>query len=351
MSSAGFLLPLSAEESTPPAIAWPTLLLCAGATGAYGLVSWAWLRGMVGDVAAVVALALCTYVQFTVMHDSAHGAVASSRSGVKWVNEVTGRVAAFFHAGVFGAFRRLHLLHHRHVNDPDNDPDFWSGGSSGWPLTLPFRWVTQDFYYYAFYFQRALRRGLPAWEVAETFVTMGAILGGLAWAFSSSLHHEALVLVVFPTRLAYLLLACFFDFVPHAPHKERTDPFVATTMTTLTGDRWEVLAPFLLGQQLHHVHHMWPWLPWYHYARVWESHRDEFFARGQVVRPLLPFGPAPSSGRAYRWWTEHDEDTADSQGEAQGNGGTHEGEDPAASGATQAPSRASSTARRRARRG
>ena len=79
----------SAGES-PPAIAWPTLLLfvvtllvwCTSMATALDGIQQLWM--------AVATNAVVSYVMFTVMHDASHHAVSRK----SWINATVGQIAA-----------------------------------------------------------------------------------------------------------------------------------------------------------------------------------------------------------------------------------------------------------------
>jgi beta-carotene hydroxylase len=242
-----------------PAVAVPTvaLALAAGAasvTGALLMAGGAFFAGL-------ALMTLGAYLAFTPLHDATHGAVAKSA----WFNELIGRLSVVPLFGPYAAFRYVHLEHHLHTNDPERDPDFWS--SRGPRALLPLRWMTQDLHYYVTY----LRAGRARAEVVEVVCSVA-----LAWLISS--------------RLALGVLACAFDYLPHAPHLVlgREDRFRATTVRA--GLLWQVL---LLNQSLHLVHHLQPHVPFYKYGDLWRAQEVELRARGAVVvnepaqQPLL----------------------------------------------------------------
>jgi hypothetical protein len=63
----------------------------------------------------------------------------------------------------FPVFTRVHIQHHAHVNDPDNDPDHFV--STGGPLWLI---AARFFYHEVFFFKRQLWR---KYELLEWFLS------------------------------------------------------------------------------------------------------------------------------------------------------------------------------------
>jgi beta-carotene hydroxylase len=246
---------MSNDLFAAPRVAWPTLVALVAALAL-------WIAALALAAAhPVLAVALGTtgaYIAFTPLHEAAHRSLARAR----WVNELVGRVASLPLLGPFPAIRHLHLEHHKHTNEPDADPDHWSG--RGPALLLPLRWLTQDLHYYAAY----VRRRRPGRERLETLATL-AIVAGAAITLTA-LGHGAIALYgwVLPARLAVGLLAFAFDYLPHRPYRvtARQDRFAATGAAP---GRWRYA--LTLGQSLHRVHHFYPGVPFYRYGVVWRA--------------------------------------------------------------------------------
>lgn len=279
----------------PRATAWPTVALCGGALAVQLVATWGAARGLVPSALAVALNAVCAYLQFTVAHDAAHR--AASRIG--WLNELLGHVAVLVLFAPFAAFRRLHLHHHAHTNDPAEDPDFWVVGGS-WPSTL-LRFATTWTHYYRVYFGR-----LVAWDgvllQAAGGVAVLLAAAGLAWRTG---HLGHLLLYWFlPAQLAVTLLAFLFDYLPHRPHTERgrlRDTASIVWAGGAVGSR--LLDASFLNQNLHSLHHLFPTIPWYRYRAAYDEIEPGIRAGGGPVRSLGEAGRLlrPSLSRGLRW--------------------------------------------------
>ena len=68
---------------------------------------------------ALIESGTCTYACVCVyppaVHDAVHGAVSSAHP---WLNGLVGRIGGVVFFAPFPAFRHVHLLHHKHTNDP-----------------------------------------------------------------------------------------------------------------------------------------------------------------------------------------------------------------------------------------
>lgn len=260
--------------------AGPTVLLAVAAVSLWALAVAAGLFGLCPAPVAIAVATVAAFASFTPMHDASHHAVAGKSRTNEWV----GRLASIPLLVSFHGFRYLHLEHHKHTNEPDADPDHWSGRGPTW--LLPLRWLTQDFHYYVRYIKVARLR--PPAEAIETLGTIVGVYGLLAALVASGFGVQALLFVFLPMRLALMLLAFAFDYLPHVPHLTtgKQDRYKATAIYDHA-----LLTPLVLSQNYHLIHHLYPAVPFYRYGKVWAAQRERLIAKGALVRrffdPLL----------------------------------------------------------------
>lgn len=221
---------------------------------------------------------VASFLVFTPQHEGVHGAVGRSRV----LNSLVGVVGGLPVMIPFHPFRYIHLEHHRHTNDPQRDPDWWSGVASS-PWWLPLRWATQDLHYYVRYLRVWSSR--PRSERWCTGLTLGAMVGMAGWGTALGHGDVVLLLWIVPARMAVMLLAWLFDYLPHHPHEVsvREDRY-GTTRVLDHG----VLGPFLQNQHLHVIHHLYPAVPFYRYPKVWAELGPQLRTRGVRVERLWP---------------------------------------------------------------
>ncbi|PLS68327.1 MAG: beta-carotene hydroxylase [Cyanobacteria bacterium M5B4] len=244
----------------------PTLLLLIAAVllailSSTGYWVWHWSPPLV-FVLNFVSL----YVLGTVIHDASHGVAHKNRI----MNAIMGHTSALLQGFVYPVFTRVHMQHHAHVNDPDNDPDhFVSTGGPLWLIAVRF------FYHEVFFFQRRLWRKFELWEWALSRLFLVIVLSvGYYYGFLGYILNYWFV----PAGIMGLLLGLFFDYLPHRPFQERS--------------RWKnarvypgwLLNILLLGQNYHLVHHLWPSIPWYNYQPAYYK-----------MKPLLDKNESPQS--------------------------------------------------------
>ena len=247
MQSAEMLLTVPKEYLKAPGgfnpnvtMFFSALSLITLSTCGYWLWSWS-------DWICFSANVLALHLSGTVIHDASHNSAHSNRI----FNAILGHGSALMLGFAFPVFTRVHLQHHAHVNDPENDPDhFVSTGGPLWMIAARF------FYHEIFFYKRQLWRKyeLLEWFLSRLFVATIVIVA-CQYGFIGYVMNFWFV----PALVVGIALGLFFDYLPHRPFQER--------------DRWKnarvypstLLNLLILGQNYHLVHHLWPSIPWYKY--------------------------------------------------------------------------------------
>ncbi|MFW6358048.1 MAG: beta-carotene hydroxylase [Chroococcales cyanobacterium] len=231
------------------------LLLVALSTCGYWL--WGWW-----DWCCFGLNVLALHLAGTVIHDASHNSAHRNRV----LNAILGHGSALMLGFAFPVFTRVHLQHHAHVNDPDNDPDHFV--STGGPLWLI---AARFFYHEIFFFKRRLwkKYELLEWFLSRLFVATIVFV---------ACQHGCLGYILnfwfCPALVVGIALGLFFDYLPHRPFKER--------------DRWKnarvypspILNLLILGQNYHLIHHLWPSIPWYKYQAAYYATKPILDAKG-----------------------------------------------------------------------
>ncbi len=262
MSEAASPLTVPKEFLGPPGDFNPTLIMFLAAVAlatcsVVGYFRWDW-PGWCCFCLNVLAL----HMVGTVIHDASHN--VAHRDPI--VNAILGHGSALMLGFAFPVFTRVHMQHHAHVNDPDNDPDHFV--STGGPLWLI---AARFFYHEIFFFKRRLWR---KFELLEWFISRAIVIGVVLLA----IHYDFIGFIMnfwfSPALVVGLMLGLFFDYLPHRPFKER--------------DRWKnarvypspVLNLLIMGQNYHLIHHLWPSIPWYKYQGAYYATRPLLDAKG-----------------------------------------------------------------------
>ena len=267
-------------EQVPP-IAWPTVALFAGALATGTASTLAYLNDSIPWWVVIPINALVSFVMFTVLHDCAHTAAGRR----VWVNKVLGRLAAPFVVVyvAFPGFRFIHMQHHLNTNeDHDKDPDGWISHGPAWQL--PFRWLVVDVHYARFYAPRAKDR--PRAEVYEMAAMSIAALALIVVSIIGGWFVEFLVAFLIPQRIGLVILAWWFDWLPHHGLEEtqRDNKYRATRNRV---GLEKLLTPALLSQNYHLVHHLHPVVPFYRYLAVWRKNEEAYLERDPALSKVV----------------------------------------------------------------
>lgn len=264
-----------------PAVAWPTLALFVLASVLWGGALVLVLQGAIAPWLAIGVQAVAAFMFFTVLHDGVHRSVMRGfpRFGECVVN-IAGAILSPL--ATAEAFRYVHFKHHRHTNEAAVDPDMWSGVGTRW--SLPLQWATADLRYAQVVLQDwqdiapAKRRKI----LVGVILTLGiyALSWPLGWGWVATLYW------IVPGRIAIAWLAFAFNYLPHHPHnvEQAHNPYAATNIREGGG---LLMKGLFLYQNYHLIHHLFPSVPFYRYARIWRQRRTEFQALGASVVGVL----------------------------------------------------------------
>lgn len=240
----------------------PTLLIfllavAIAVISTIGYWCWGWM-----DWVCFCLNGLALHMVGTVIHDACHGVAHRN----KVMNAILGHGSALMLCFSFPVFTRVHMQHHAHVNDPDNDPDhIVSTFGPLWFINARFM------YHEIFFFRRKLWRKFELWEWVIARSSLAVILFlGYQYDFLGYIFNFWFS----PLAIVGLVLGLFFDYLPHRPFKER--------------DRWKnarvypnpILNWLIMGQNYHLVHHLWPSVPWYNYEKAYYATKPLLDAKG-----------------------------------------------------------------------
>ncbi|OBJ78364.1 electron transfer flavoprotein [Mycobacterium gordonae] len=277
-----------------PKLALPTIGIFLASLTAFVTCTVGYIDGWSPWWVTIPVNAAVTFVMFTVVHDASHYSISS----VRWVNGLMGRLAWLFVGPVvaFPSFGYIHIQHHRHSNDDDQDPDTFASHGKWWQL--PLRWSLVEYFYLRYYLPRA--RSRPVLEVGETMVMMALSLTGLVVAIVTGNFWILLVVFLIPQRIGLTILAWWFDWLPHhgLEDTQRTNRYRATR--NRVGAEW-LFTPVLLSQNYHLVHHLHPSVPFYRYLRTWKRNEEAYLERNAAINTVFGQQLNPDE---YREWKD-----------------------------------------------
>jgi beta-carotene hydroxylase len=268
-----------------PAVAWPTLILAILLpTALLGIIALG-LTGALPLWACTPILALVSYAHYTLVHEAIHGNVVASPRSAAWVNTLVGWIGALGMGAGWPALQRTHVLHHSHTNT-ERDPDISVKGTfvqllRKWAVMVPMsllpifavRFINPERY-------KRLGTILSPSEIAQVSAVTLFTLALLVAAIPTGHVLDWLMLWFLPTRLGILALNIFFQWLPHHPF-DRTERYLNTRISLWAGGTF-----LLLQQNLHLMHHLWPSVPFYNYARLFRRLRPVLVAEGSRIEGL-----------------------------------------------------------------
>ncbi|RNL63168.1 phenylacetic acid degradation protein [Nocardioides marmoriginsengisoli] len=281
-----------------PQLAWPTAALYAGtlalfAAEAYGVLAGDWSRWLTVPIGAAV-----TFLMFSVLHESTHHAISTNTR----VNDAFGHLSMPFVVlwTTFPVVKFIHIEHHRNTNEPMTiDPDNWTSAGPAWQL--PLRWATIDLWYLVFYLKGIAHR--PRQEAALALTTFVVVIAGMTVGMTTGYAAEILWLYLIPQRIGLVVLAWWFDYLPHhgLTVTQRENKYQATRVR-VGGEFW--LTPLFVYQNYHLVHHLHPSVPFYRYVRAWRRNEQAYLDRNAAISTWFGRSLTPTEYRTWRRLTD-----------------------------------------------
>ncbi|MBV1920283.1 MAG: fatty acid desaturase, partial [Pseudomonadales bacterium] len=261
-------------------IAWGTIVLFVSVVISYAGMISAVLTETISLPVGTLLSTLLLYLAFTVAHEAGHGNISHEVTWLKPVERLMGwGMTVPFLIIPFGLFAKIHDYHHAFTNDPDRDPDHWVSGNS-W-LGANFRALTLALNY--IYLASTRFKDDPV--IAQTHkssllyysVTLLLSIGLIVSGYGA----ELLMIGIIPAFLASYILGMLFDWIPHMPTRQQSR-YQNTRSYLFPGLKY-----LTLGQNYHHIHHLYPRVSWYNYARVFNIVRPELEANNAPIERLF----------------------------------------------------------------
>ncbi len=254
------------QLTTRPQVAWPTVGLFIFVVAGLITTTYSVFQGLIPLWAAIALNSLFIYQSFTVVHDATHNSLSLNTI----INNTLGHIATFILSPLlsFKIMRYVHMQHHRFANDPKKDPDHWV--AAGAPWSFPFRWAVLDFSYPFFYLRNGIWKARLKSDIKPQLIVMTLGIATYVGIYQLGYLMDALLLWLLPSRIAIFFLAMAFDFLPHYPRGASAQENQYQASNNRVGFEW-LLTPFLLGQNYHLVHHLYPTVPFYRYLKVWRA--------------------------------------------------------------------------------
>ena len=274
------------ELSETPFMSWPALGFFIVGVSIFCGSTYAAMTGFISYGYAAVFNGFALYLFFSIMHDSLHGNVCKQ----SFFNDFFGRISLFFMIpfAPLEMARWIHNRHHSHAADV-KDPDNFMHHGRWW--VLPFRWANFDLYY-SLYFVNQLREGdkMARLYLRPVVGYITVLITTVSAFVYFELGYELFMLWFIPSRIGLGLTGFVFVFLPHHPAdiSQHENKYAASTIRK--GWEW-LLTPLMAFHNYHLIHHLFPTVPFYNYAKVWYLKYDELIAKKPAMQTA--FGVRP----------------------------------------------------------
>jgi ferredoxin-NADP reductase/fatty acid desaturase len=257
-------------------VAVPTIVLF-GLLGTGYIILWiAFTRGFLSSFSTGLIGAFLAYGMFTIAHEASHGNISGGDPRFTKVERWLGWISAGTLFFPYAAFKVIHLKHHAHTNDPEQDPDDYVNGANF--LDTFFRCLTLIVSYYVHALGPESRHNQAMKSCRnQTLLFVLALLSMLALMVLMGYMKSFFSVFILPALLAAPFLAFTFDWLPHYPHRNMSK-HLNTRIVTIPG-----LEIFSFFQSYHLIHHLYPRIPFYQYKLKFQAIESELIGHESPV--------------------------------------------------------------------
>ena len=261
-------------------IAWGTVALFIIIVAGYiGLITAIYTES-ISLIVGMFISTLLVYLGFTVAHEAGHSNIAHEVTWMKPVERFMGwSLTIPFMILPFALFAKIHDYHHAFTNDPDRDPDHWLSGNT-W-LKASFRAPTLALTYIYLTVTRFKNDPIITQTHKSSLVYYAITLSLVVGLIGSGYGLELLMVGIIPVFLASYVLGMLFDWIPHKPTHQQ-GRYQNTRSYLFPGLKY-----LTMGQNYHHIHHLYPRVSWYNYQRVFKLIRPELEAKNAPIETLF----------------------------------------------------------------
>jgi len=272
---------------------WPTVWLAVASVLCYFLLIDLTAAGSLSLVLAFPLATYLVYATYTPLHEAVHRNICGRHRSLLWLNNLVGYLVATVLGVSYTMHRAAHMAHHRATNVEGEDPDLVTTDRSPLAImTCGSKMVVSE---YRDYFSRVFPRA-PLKERVTVLVEIFFFIG---WRIGLALNGyaaEVLVLAVLANIAGVTLLGFLFAWVVHTPF-DQTERYRDTATIILPAPVHGILTHLWLWQNYHSIHHLFPRVPYYRYAMLFDDIRTGMVERGA---PIIDFGAQASKQSTFR---------------------------------------------------
>ncbi|ABC62608.1 fatty acid desaturase [Erythrobacter litoralis] len=233
---------------------------------------------MFGVVHPLIALVVSTFITvagYVTCHEAMHDNIAKRGSKDRWMNQWVGEVSLIPIAVPFSMGKVTHLEHHKHCNDPDNDPDYTDEAPNIWAAWYKTWWNRQPRVDGTINRYKRACENLGTPEANKALKqTVYVQLFYLATLFTMAWNGYAIAAAVcwwLPRQLGLSWIRFFLSWAPHHPREGHTGRYDQAYIFKSRIGHF-----FSMCMETHLIHHLYPGIP---------NHRTK--AAYQEMKPVL----------------------------------------------------------------
>ncbi len=283
------------KEAVAPfvgAIGWRSVFNATWSVGGWVATVWLYLADSIPLWAAMLLAGFFIQACYMPVHEAVHKTLSGGRPQLAWLDRSVGTVCGWVMLLSFEDHRITHLIHHTHAND-EFDPDVLN--SKGSPKDLVVRSII-GFVMYPLgpiiSVIPALARLVPV-AIRQRLGLSAQLRGPEAVAAARKTAFTHLAFLIIGTALGFgavvwllwyvpiwvgrVWLSGVFAWLPHHPHGE-TGRYRDTRIFTFPGSGF-----LIRGHDYHLLHHMFPRVPHYHLAELFDEMGDHLVEQGARV--------------------------------------------------------------------
>ena len=209
---------------------------------------------------------VCVSISYLPSHEAQHDIIARPGTKLRWLNELVGWIGSIPLVIPYPVLKYTHLEHHKHTNDPDLDPDFFTHATG--PLKaiwigIQSRQPRPENSQALSYGATLTRIKRPELITVSALMVLGfyTLLITLAW---TGFAIEAALLIWLPRHIGLSYITFFLAWAPHydlGPGRYKDTRSWRSVVGNLGS----------LGMQFHIIHHLYPRIPLYRTPQAfWE---------------------------------------------------------------------------------
>jgi len=267
-----------------------TVLLAIGAVATFILLFTLTVTGQVPLWFSFPIASYMVYATYTPLHEAVHNNIAGNRRDLHWLNELTGYLVASLLGVSYTMHKVAHMTHHRHTNQRGDDPDLVYTGNQLYDLFTGGPKMLMNEYrdYFSRIFPKAGSREKFTIALELAFTMSWRLV--LLWFFPV----ETLMLGILANVVGIMILGYIFAWIVHTPFKE-TGRFKDTATVLMPAPLHRPVTMPWLWQNYHSIHHLFPRVPFFQYAKLVDEIRPGMEERGAPVMHLGISGLTPAS--------------------------------------------------------